>query len=60
VALKKNFLNLQAELDGERAKNDNIGLELINLVHENKALQSSTDRGKAQEADKNLSLSKDL
>jgi coiled-coil domain-containing protein 78 len=43
VALKKNYLNMQQELDGERTKNDNIGVELVNLVHENKALQTSTD-----------------
>ena len=44
VALKKNFINLQGELDAERAKNDNLGLELINLVNENKVLQSDSNR----------------
>lgn len=38
VALKKNFLNANAELEGERKKNENIGVELINVVNENKAL----------------------
>ena len=44
VALKKNFINLQSEIDAERAKNDNLGLELINLVNENKALQDDSNR----------------
>ena len=38
VALKKNFLNLQQDLDSEKAKNENLGIELVNLVNENKAL----------------------
>lgn len=38
VALKKNFLNANAELEAERKKNENIGVELINVVNENKAL----------------------
>jgi len=44
VALKKNFINLQNEIDSESAKNDNLGLELINLVNENKALQDDSNR----------------
>jgi predicted nucleic acid-binding Zn-ribbon protein len=40
VALKKNFLNVSAELDKERQKNENLGLELINTVNENKSLQN--------------------
>lgn len=44
VALKKNFINLQGELDSEKAKNDNLGLELINLVNENKVLQNDSNR----------------
>lgn len=51
VALKKNYLNLQSDLDQERQKNDNIGMELVNLVHENKALQTSTDTVKVKEGD---------
>ena len=42
VALKKNFLNIQQDLDQERAKNENLGIELVNLVNENKALQSDS------------------
>lgn len=38
VALKKNFINSNTELEGERKKNENIGVELINVVNENKAL----------------------
>lgn len=38
VALKKNFLNKQQALEAEKAKSENIGLELINVVNENKAL----------------------
>jgi hypothetical protein len=44
VALKKNFINLQSDIDSEKAKNDNLGLELINLVNENKALQDDSNR----------------
>jgi len=42
VALKKNFINLQQDLDAEKAKNENLGIELVNLVNENKALQSDS------------------
>ena len=38
VALKKNFISANTELEGERKKNENIGVELINVVNENKAL----------------------
>ncbi len=38
VALKKNFISAHTELEGERKKNENIGVELINVVNENKAL----------------------
>lgn len=44
VALKKNFINLQGEIDAEKAKNDNLGLELINLVNENRALQNDSNK----------------
>lgn len=40
VALKQNFLNLRDNLEEEKKKNENLGLELINVVNENKALQS--------------------
>jgi len=43
VALKKNFLNLSQDLDGEKAKNENLGIELVNLVNENKALESDAN-----------------
>ena len=36
VALRKNYLGLQQEVDQERVKNDTIGVELVNLVNENK------------------------
>ena len=36
VALRKNYLALQQEVDQERVKNDTIGVELVNLVNENK------------------------
>jgi hypothetical protein len=51
VALRKNYLNLQQELDQEKVKNDTIGVELVNLVNENKHLMSSTDKTKASEGD---------
>lgn len=38
VALKKNFITAHTELEGEKKKNENIGIELINVVNENKAL----------------------
>ena len=38
VALKKNFITCNSELEGEKKKNENIGIELINVVNENKAL----------------------
>lgn len=38
VALKKNYINVNGALEAERAKSENIGLELINVVNENKAL----------------------
>lgn len=40
VALKKNYLNVKQDLEHERVKNENIGLEIVNLVNENKVLQS--------------------
>jgi coiled-coil domain-containing protein 78 len=39
IALKKNFYNLRQDLDREKVKNENLGVELINLVNENKAVQ---------------------
>ena len=38
IALKKNFIQGQSELEEEKKRNENIGLELINTVNENKAL----------------------
>jgi hypothetical protein len=38
VALKKNYINVSTALETEKAKSENIGLELINVVNENKAL----------------------
>jgi len=43
VALKKNFIHLQNDYDQEKAKNDNLGLELINLVNENKSLSNEAN-----------------
>lgn len=51
VALRKNYLALQQEVDQERVKNDTIGVELVNLVNENKQLMSSTDKTRATETD---------
>lgn len=39
IALKKNFYNLRRDLDQERVKNENLGVELINLVNEHKTVQ---------------------
>ena len=41
--MKKNFLSLQQDYDAEKAKNENLGLELINLVNENKSLTSDAN-----------------
>jgi uncharacterized protein (DUF3084 family) len=38
VALKKNFLNLQEDLDREKARSESLNLELIQLVNENRVL----------------------
>ena len=43
VALKKNFLSLQTDFDQEKAKNDNLGLELINLMNQNKSLEAEAN-----------------
>lgn len=51
VALKKNFLNLQADVDNERAKNENLGIELVNLVNENKALQQDSQHNNRKAGD---------
>lgn len=56
VALKKNYLNIQQDLDQEKLRSDTIGVELVNLVNENKALMSSTDKAKAGDIDKSNSL----
>jgi len=42
VALKKNFLNLQEDLDREKARSESLNLELIQLVNENRVLQQDT------------------
>ena len=39
IALKKNYYNVRTGADQEKLKNENLGVELINLVNENKALQ---------------------
>ena len=39
IALKKNFFNLKQEVEQERQKNENLGVEVINLVNENKAVR---------------------
>jgi hypothetical protein len=38
VALKKNYITVSQQLEAERAKSEHVGLELINIVNENKAL----------------------
>jgi len=39
IALKKNYYQIKQDLDEEKLKNENVAVELINLVNENKALQ---------------------
>jgi hypothetical protein len=36
VALKKNYITQHQYLEVEKAKAENVGLELINIVNENK------------------------
>lgn len=38
VALRKNYIEINNELTNEKKKNENLGIELINLANENKAL----------------------
>ena len=38
IALKKNFITVRSDLDENNRKNENLGVELINVVNENKAL----------------------
>jgi len=52
VALKKNFLNVSSELDKEKQKNENLGLELINTVNENKSLQNELSGAYKNSTDK--------
>lgn len=40
VALRRNYLTLRNDYDNEKLKNENLGLEVINLVNENKSLQN--------------------
>lgn len=44
VAIKKNFLNMRSLLEAEKQKTENLGLELINIVNENKALQAELEQ----------------
>lgn len=37
VALKKNYLRVRSEWEKEKGRNEDIGLELINVVNENKS-----------------------
>lgn len=39
IALKKNYYSIKRDLNEEISKNENLGVELINLVNENKAMQ---------------------
>ena len=39
IALKKNYYQIKQDLDQEKLKNENVAVELINMVNENKALQ---------------------
>jgi len=38
VALKKNYIEVNKKFEEEKLKNQNVGMELINMVNENKAL----------------------
>ena len=44
VALKQNFMHVGADLAAERAKCEQIGLELLNLVNAKQALETQNQR----------------
>ncbi len=60
MSVKRNYLNKCKELDEQRRKNEQIGLELINVINENRALsKDSTTLGQkhsmvGNECDKQL------
>ena len=39
IALKKNYYQVKQELDQEKLKRENLSIELINLVNENKNIE---------------------
>lgn len=45
IALKKNYYQAKQELDDEKLKRENLSIELINLVNENKALEGRLTNG---------------
>ena len=38
ISVKRNFINAKKELEIEKAKTEQLGVEMINLVNENKAV----------------------
>jgi hypothetical protein len=39
IAVKKNYWQVKNQLDQEKQKGENLAVELVNLLNENKALQ---------------------
>ena len=51
IAVKKNFYNLKNDLDQEKVKNENLGIELINLVNENKEVSKDLEKNTGNRGD---------
>jgi len=68
ITVKKNYFQVSKQLDQEKSKSENLSVELINLVNENKSLQrdvalrSSTldekNQGRALVEEKAMNLEK--
>ena len=54
IALKKNYWQTLKKYEAEKAQRENVGIELINLVNENKSLQSKGIQVERTEGEHNL------
>ena len=54
IALKKNYWQTLKKYENEKAQRENVGIELINLVNENKSLQSKVIQVERAEGEHNL------
>lgn len=53
IVCKKNIYNLRQDLEREKIKNENIGLELMNLVNEHQEVQKTIKKGVSQSDESN-------